>query len=57
MYGNAAALELFETDWEGLQGVPSTRSAAPDGEVTFGQGGLAVGGFVEGLSGTVWRPL
>ncbi|KAL6776381.1 hypothetical protein ACKKBG_A20915 [Auxenochlorella protothecoides x Auxenochlorella symbiontica] len=55
VYGNAAALELFETDWEGLQGVPSTRSAAPDGEIqSERQAALARAlekGYVENYSG------
>jgi MEKHLA domain len=33
IYGNAAALQLFETQWEDLVGTPSTKTAAPKEDV------------------------
>ena len=56
-YANSAALELFETAWDGLVGSPSTQSAEDDADVQADRQRLLdearEKGFVEGYSG--WR--
>jgi hypothetical protein len=56
-YANRAALELFETSWDGLVGSPSTQSAEDDADVQADRqrllGEAREKGFVEGYSG--WR--
>lgn len=57
VYGNAAALELFECTWDELIGTPSSASASPEKEIQEDRSSLlekaTQDGYVDGYEG--WR--